>query len=471
MDQLELMKEAARRGILPPDKQALYDEAVKRGLIDASASEQPVERGALLPVTRDADGLHFDLNSGITGSLKRVFTAPHDVMTGALDPMSPEGMSRAMESALWMTPAGPGTRATGVGAATKRVKPPTAEELLRVGGRQIEAAKKADVVYRSDAIAQWAANLKAQLERDFHPSLASKSYDLLDSLITGAKPGTVMEMRGLTAARENFQAVAQTFNKDAARDQAVASRIIKALDDFVARPPNGSVLAGPAVGAGKTYAKGRANYAAGKRSQGINAREASAELQAAVANAGRGSGNRLRAAAKWYVDPLHPERLSGFNALEKQLLEQVAEGTATRNTARYVGNLLGGGGGLGGLVTGAISGGAVGSAAGSPGVGAAAGVLGPAVGFAARSLDNKLTSAALRKADEAVRSRSPLYTHRAANAPATMLTPQQRAALSSTAGRAGAVPMLPQPPVGLPPPPRRPMTEEEYRAWLAAGNS
>lgn len=36
--QIELIQEAARRGILPPDKQPLYDEAVKRGLFQAQGT-------------------------------------------------------------------------------------------------------------------------------------------------------------------------------------------------------------------------------------------------------------------------------------------------------------------------------------------------------------------------------------------------------------------------------------------------
>jgi hypothetical protein len=40
-DKLQLMQEANRRGILPPEKKALYSEAVKRGLIADQAAEQP----------------------------------------------------------------------------------------------------------------------------------------------------------------------------------------------------------------------------------------------------------------------------------------------------------------------------------------------------------------------------------------------------------------------------------------------
>lgn len=45
--QMELLAEAGKRGILPPEKQPLYDEAVKRGLIDAAAAEDKAPKTLL----------------------------------------------------------------------------------------------------------------------------------------------------------------------------------------------------------------------------------------------------------------------------------------------------------------------------------------------------------------------------------------------------------------------------------------
>lgn len=67
MSEMQLLLEAERRGILPPDKQALLDEARRRGLVPGQGAEGSAEqpeasgdgiayRGAVLPLAREEDG-------------------------------------------------------------------------------------------------------------------------------------------------------------------------------------------------------------------------------------------------------------------------------------------------------------------------------------------------------------------------------------------------------------------------------
>lgn len=421
--------------------------------------------GGILPISRQEPGgpVSFDSNAGILGSAKRAVMATGEVMSGELDPNSPEGIARAMEMASWITPMNPAVRAgdkviPGVSRMPKKRLPPipTADDLTRVGGKQIDKATKMGVDFNADAVANWARNTRAELERDIHPSRAPGSYDLLHSLET-APAGSVMEFRGLVAARENFQDITRSA-ASSPRDKLAASRIIQRIDGFLGGPPQESVLAGPSAAASNKYVEGRGNYAAGKRSAGINAREDNAELQAVIANSGRNVGNRVRAAAGWYLDKNHPERLAGFSKGEIALIRNVAEGNKGRNTLRYVGNLLGGGGGLGSFLTGILSGGATGATTGRPGLGIAVGTIPPAIGMTARSIDNRLTSSAMRKADEAVRMRSPFYDQAMKNAPLRRLQPPARAAIKG----AGIKATLPT---------TRPWTEEEYQAYLASGGA
>jgi hypothetical protein len=439
-------------------------ESARRIAAEIEALSPPFS-GGILPISRKEPGgpVSFDSDAGILGSAKRAVMATGEVMSGELDPNSPEGIARAMEMASWITPMNPAVRAgdkaiPGISRMpTKRLPPiPTADDLTRVGGKQIDKATKMGVDFDADAVANWARNTRAELERDIHPSRAPGSYELLHSLET-APPGSVMEFRGLVAARENFRDIAQSA-ASSPRDKLAATRIIQRIDGFLGGPPPESVLAGPSATAAHRYEVGRANYAAGKRSAGINAREDNAELQAVIANSGKNSGNRIRAAAGWYLDKNHPERLAGFTPGEIKLIEAVAYGNKGRNTLRYVGNLLGGGGGLGGLAAGAVTGGGAGAFAGRPGTGIVAGVAGPLVGMTARSADNRLTSNAMRRADEAIRMRSPLYDQAMKNAPLRRLQPPVRGAIKG----AGIKTTLPT---------TRPWTEEEYQAYLAAGGA
>ena len=52
MPDLKLLLEADRRGILPPDKKSLLDEAKRRGLVGGGASPQPMQAGGLADVER-----------------------------------------------------------------------------------------------------------------------------------------------------------------------------------------------------------------------------------------------------------------------------------------------------------------------------------------------------------------------------------------------------------------------------------
>ena len=428
----------------PSGPWAKYDIAKPR-LADAVGRTAPVGRsqvrnepysGAILPFSRDAEGnVGFDPNAGLVGVGKRAFELPGQVERGEVDPRSDEGIDRAAEMALALSPVNPAVRAGErmIPGASRAVRPsrqpPTAEQLLAAGDAGYKSVRAAGVDFDAGAISAMASALRRELEAEFHPSLAKQSYKILRSL-ENPPEGSIATLAGLIAARDNFAAVAQNFNPKAARDQAVASRIIARLDEFIQAPPESAVLAGPAASAGRTYAEANANYGAGKRSNRLHNVEESAELRAAAANSGRNIGNTLRQRAADIVDPKFPARRSGFSPEEIELIELVAKGKAGRNTARYVGNLLGGGGGLGGVVTGGVLGGGAGAFAGNPIMGAIAGVGAPLIGYGAKSADNALTSKAFQAADEAVRRRSPLFSKMQNNpALATPISPAGRAAM------------------------------------------
>ena len=54
---------------------------------------------SVLPFREDKEGIHFDPHAGLLGSIISGITAPGDVVTGKLDPMSDEGIKRAMDLA------------------------------------------------------------------------------------------------------------------------------------------------------------------------------------------------------------------------------------------------------------------------------------------------------------------------------------------------------------------------------------
>ena len=72
-NQLELIQEANRRGILPADKKPLYDEAVKRGLIkDQSQPEMSMGEAALTTATNPL-GFGDEIKAGIAAGVAKLF--------------------------------------------------------------------------------------------------------------------------------------------------------------------------------------------------------------------------------------------------------------------------------------------------------------------------------------------------------------------------------------------------------------
>ena len=370
--------------------------------------------------------------------------APSEVAEGKIDPMSDEGIGRNLEFATWATPMSTASRAYNAAKPPirKKVAPPTSGQLRSVGGKQMERAKNMGVDFAPQEVANWGATVSSNLERKIHPKRAPETFDLLSEFgKVPNHPAAVAEFGSIVAARQGFKDIAQGAK---GQEKLAATLVIKEIDKFLESPPANSVVSGNAARAASINKSGMDNYAAGSRSKSINARGGSAELKAQMANSGGNTANKVRTAAGWYIDPLHPERLSGFTPEEAALLKNVAAEGAGRKAARNTGNALGGGMGIGALIGGMAGGAGAGSFLGP--VGTAVGAVG--VPITARMLkiaDDIMTKRALRRADMAVRSRSPLAQSRAQNAPYSPIQPEARAAIRSAVSRAAIAPQMYRP--------------------------
>lgn len=381
--------------------------------------------GSVLPVSRDAQGnLQFDADAGVLGALKRAFTLPSEVYHGEVDPLSPEGMDRAIEMGTVVTPSSPAVR-LGEKAllGTKPAKPPTptAEELKVAAEKGYDAVRNMGVDYKAESVAEMARNLKSNLEQDgILAELAPNTHKFLDALASPPE-GSVANVSGLEAARRAFGKVGQNFNNPT--DQLAAGRAQRGLEDFLETAPPEAVAAGSGEGVAKTLSDARGNYAAYKRSDKLDDTAWRADLAASSANSGTNLDNAIRQRVKSIL--FSDKQSSGFTPEELDILERIVRGSAPANTARKIGNLLGGGGGLGSMVASGIAAGGVGGASGSPLMGAISGAAIPATGMASRALANKLTDRALTTAADVTRQRSPLYRARQETSPT--VAPMSRA--------------------------------------------
>jgi hypothetical protein len=413
--------------------------------LDPTPPEAPhaVFSGSILPFSRYSDGsVGFDSNAGIVGQIKSALTLPRDVATGQVDPMSDEGVTRALGMAGMLSPVNPAVRAgdaaiPGVMSAFKNavVKPPTAEALSAAGGAGFDAARDMGVEYASPAVADMASGVQADLNaRGILPQLAPQTHQLLDALQdVPAGPSTV-PFGNLDAARKAFGMVTQKFGPDNGAERAAAGIAKDAVTGFVQSADPLSVVSGPAADAAAAVKDAIPNSAAGFRSDRLNGIEDAAGLRTSAANSGANSGNSIRQRVASLL--LSDKASSGYNPEELAALTAVTKGTPLSNGARTLGNLLAGGGGaawtlesLGGAAAGYEMGGIP---------GAAAGFALPLVGPVAKAIDNGLTRGRLNASDELVRQRSPLYAQMLSDAPPVLDNEWKRSALVRALGATAA---------------------------------
>jgi hypothetical protein len=393
------------------------DQEATRAEIEASlpkAEPKRVYSGSVLPFSEYDNGtVKFDSDAGVLGSLKRALTLPGDVMTGKVDPKSDEGIRRSVELAGVATPLGRGTGHLGLRKAEPEV--PTPEQLFDSGGARFDAARDLGVVYSVPHVNQMAEGMRQSLlQKGILDKLAPKTHAIIDEL-TNPVAGATAPFDGLHAASKSFKLAGKDFQNPT--EQLASGRANSALMDFLSRPPEGSVLAGPAEEVGSLVRKANGDWASASRSDKLQGIERDAENRAAASNSGQNTDNAIRGRIATLLKPENKKARAGFNKEELEGLHDVNHGTPVRNGARKLGNLLGGGGGLGQIAASGFGAAGAGMISHDPLVSFLGGAAAPAIGVASKGLANKLTQKALGRVDEATRMRSPLYEEMVANAP------------------------------------------------------
>lgn len=409
-----------------------------------------VVRSNIFPVSKDSKGNYsFDSDAGLFGMAKRIASGPGDVLTGKVNPLGPEGVKLATESALAMSPLPAASRAAGPRAfmasqKTAIPKAPTEDALKAASKAAYKAVEDMGVKYKGRAVNSTASNIISLLNKEkFYGTLAPKTHALLEKLRSGPR-GSHVEIESIEAARKILGKIA---GGPDATEATAAVKAMQGLEKFMEGVQPSQLVVKPGSSIAKRYSAGsdeareaakeaariaretakaasgklreaRGNYAAMSRSKRISEAERDAGLQAAAANSGKNMGNALRQKAKSLL--LSDKKIRGFSQKEIDALEQVVNGTATENTLRRVSNLLGGGGGLGQTLL-TVGAGGVGYASGLGPVATALTAATPGVvGSAARSASNALTKRHLKGVGAGVRSRSPLYRQMLTDAPSTV---------------------------------------------------
>lgn len=455
----QVMEFAQRQFAGEKPRDVLAEAKADGGVTEAAPGMYRVNReepftGTMWPISKDAQGnFSFDPNAGIMGTLKRAFTAPGEVYRGELNPLSDEAKLRAFEMAGVISPVAASVRAgermiPGVGTThqTPKAKVPTAAELKAAADAGYTRARGMGVEYPAAAVKGMADDIVRTLDADGRIAEANPELFALLNKVRNPPEGSTASLQSLDVFRQRLGDIAGSGDR---AKSAAATIAIKRLDDFIqaggkagpvagAAAPTGAgaadlprvggpVAEDPALEAARLLQEARGNAAARFRSGALTGIEDTAEMRAAAANSGQNLGNVIRQRLATFLSD--PDNTRGFNKEELAAIRQVVDGTASINTLRRVSNMLGGGGGLGQTAIAALGGTVGGSVAGPYGVPAGA-MLPAAIGSGSRSLANRLTSRGLSKADELVRTRSPLYASRVASMPRDVPVADVKTALS-----------------------------------------
>lgn len=392
---------------------------------EAAAPDPTAGKGAILPFSWDKSGVRFDPNAGVLGLAQNAVrsavsgaTLPGDVYTGKTDPLSNEGVDRAIALGSMVVPPSAASKAALAPSWLRSNKVPTADAIQAAAKAGYKQAEGMGVVYSSDALAQAAGAARQQMEgQGIVKILAPKTFSILHDLENPPAGSVAPYTGGVDAARKALQRIKSDYGASTSgEEREAARRAVAALDAFVENPPPQAVLAGPSAAVAATSKEARGNAAAVFRSSDLTGIGQSAELRSWAANSGVNLDNQIRSRVASLL--LDPSRLSGFTPTEQAALKGIVKGTVPTNALRMFGNMLGGGGGLGAAVSGTI-GASAGAAAAGP-IGALVGPAVPAIGYGLKVAENWRTKAALQEADIATRARSPFAQQQSKGVPPTM---------------------------------------------------
>jgi hypothetical protein len=294
----------------------------------------------------------------------------------------------------------------GPGVASETQIPQTStKELLDTGGQQMNQAKQMGVKYSPSSVTNFAFNTQQNLLKDIdsaHMQTANKWLKIMMNAPQGATHVPMTEMAGVSAKLRDF-AKDQMQGGQMSQEGRAALRTHRAIDDFMTNPPQGSVLTDPVAAqqAAQTFSEGKANYAAGKRSQTLETAQKYA----------KGDPQKLQSRLDFLTNAYSPQRLWGFSPEERTQLENVGQ-SPLQKVVGGAQNIFGLGHGGHGAYAASAFGAAGGHYGGPEGLLLAGIPLG--LGYGAKKVNQMLTNRAYNAVAEQTRQRAPLYQQQGA---------------------------------------------------------
>jgi hypothetical protein len=273
---------------------------------------------------------------GLLGSVQSGVTLPRDVYQGKVDPLSQEGIERAIDlTALTALPSAGRPMAYRAPGAI-----PTAAELGDATTQAYQKVHSMGLELKPQPVETLATQIEQELSnKGITPRNAGPIYDALGTL-KNPPAGAVITSRGFDNLRKEM--VQATQSSDGSM-RTGGGTVIGALDNYLANLPQSHVISGDAQAAAAQFKIARENFKATKRMNIVEGKENLGELNSATANAGQNADNAMRQSFKQMIRPdKYGKTLAekeGFNAEEIASINQIARGGPVNNTLRFLGKL------------------------------------------------------------------------------------------------------------------------------------
>lgn len=389
----------------------------------------PVYKGSILPFERNNQGqVSFaPFSAGPIGSFLEAAKLPQDVYTGAqkVAPGDPHFEDRAANFILnFGLRANPMVRSgelpiPGETVHTKYnprdlslAKSPSSEQLIKSGQNKMDAFENLPIQYNAPQMFGRVADQTAQqlVDAGIHPQHSPMLYRYIEMLrdnVARSNDPTAT----LSASPKNFVAIRNSLTKlfeKQGEDRQGIKIALDALDGALQNPVKGDVVAGPsfaATYAPELYARGRADYSAGKRAGGLEEIRDTADLSAAARDRNPAAAYRTKIAAH-IADQ---DAIRGYTDAETKALLDVPLDTTKGRLLRKAGGLMGGGLGPTASIPAAAVTTGLQMMGVPPGAAATMGATTPAIGAALKGMAGQSTAELLNKAIEMQKRRSPLF--------------------------------------------------------------
>lgn len=217
---------------------------------------------------------------------------------------------------------------------------PTADDLKQAAKVAYQQADDAGVVISKDALGRVRDDLVREFtDFGYHPELQSGAKVALSEIDRLA--GGNATLKGVDTARKIAGNAFQPMNKS---NNALTGKVTSALDDLVANPRAGDILAGDAQAASQAIKEARGLYGQSRKLETVQDLMKKAGLDTAVSGSGGNIENATRRELKRVL--ANPKLRRGFSPDELKALEKAVFGTPTQNTLRWLGKMSPEGNGL-----------------------------------------------------------------------------------------------------------------------------